>query len=126
MVVVALLAVGLVGMHHLVVSACHHVAAHDGHVAAVTTGVPVQMVLDEPPATALTAIRTPSPEAPSGLLAAAATCLAILLMVVGLIMPGGPGRLRRLNLARVKERARTLLARGPAPPDLACLSVLRT
>ena len=126
MVVVALLAVGIVGMHHLVVTACHHVAAHDGHAAAVTTGVPVQMVLDEPPATALTAIRTPSPEAPSGLLAAAATCLAILLMVVGLILPGGLGRVRRLSLARAKERAKSFLARGPAPPDLACLSVLRT
>lgn len=113
-------------MHHLIVTACHHIAAHDGHVAAVTTGIPAQMVLDEPPATALTAMRTPNPEAPSGPLAAAATCLAILLMVVGLIMPGGLGRVRRLNLARVKEPARILLARGPAPPDLACLSVLRT
>ena len=126
LVVVALLAVGLVGMHHLV-AASHHTGAHEGHAAAIALGAPtVDMSPGESRVSALAAVTAPLPEAPSGPLAVAVTCLAVLLMLVILILPGGLGRVQRLSLARAKERAKSFLARGPAPPDLACLSVLRT
>lgn len=126
LVVVVLLAVGMVGMHHLVVAACHHVGAAssglhgDAHGSGVSAtgdvGVPLGTTTSTP---------MPFDEAPEGLLGAAAMCLAILL-AVALALPGLLGRARRLRLAALRPRGRPLMARIPAPPDLTLLSVCRT
>lgn len=119
--VVALLTVGLVGMHHLVVAACHHLgvsAAHGiesvGHDHAAAPLVPSPEVpADEPPLG-------------GGLASAAATCLAVLLMVVSLVLPSLLGRARRWHYRREGHRLSRLTPRICDPPDLVMLSVSRT
>lgn len=127
LVVVALLALGLVGMHHLVVVACHHGAGHVGHSTMVgsdatlthslhdgSSSAPVQAPHDEP-----------SP-APGGLVGAAATCLAILLMIIGLVVPRIVSRVRHMTACELGPRTLSVTTRLLDPPDLALLSVSRT
>lgn len=126
--VIALVAFGLVGMHHLVVAACHHGATHGDHAAVVSMDSVVDHgVVDHgthdqtPPADG------PAPDgAPGGLVGAAATCLAILLMVVGLVLPQTFARVRRWPPLRLTLAASPVASRGPKPPDLTLLSVSRT
>ncbi len=121
--VIALLAVGLVGMHHLVVAACHHAAGHP----ALATVLPTDFMQghvghSEPPD-----VPADSPHpAPGGLIGAAATCLAILLMIVGLALPQVLVRLRRWQALRLSSAVPQICSRIPRPPDLALLSVSRT
>lgn len=127
MVVVAVLALGLVGMHHLVVVACHHAASstmstatplaldvHHPGLHAAGHGLPAPVPADEPPG------------APTGLLGAAATCLAIILMLVLLVAPRLMSRLRRVLVPDRLLAPRHVVARLLEPPDLHLLSVSRT
>ena len=123
LVVVALLAVGLVGMHHLVVVACHHATGQATAVLAAesphsTHGLPHDQTAPLP--------QQAPEEAPTDLLGAAATCLAILLMIVLLIAPRLLSRLRRVLVPDLMWAPSRLVARLLAPPDLHLLSVSRT
>ena len=125
--IVALLALGLVGMHHLVVVACHHVAssstsvaaplaldAHDSGSHGAGHGLPAPAPADEPDGS------------PTGLMGAAATCLAIVLMLALLVAPRLLSRLRRVLVPDRLPVLRRLVARLLEPPDLLLLSVSRT
>lgn len=123
LVVVALLAVGLVGMHHLVVAACHH--ATGPTTAALAADSPHST--HELPHGETAPIPQQAPEeAPTDLLGAAATCLAILLMIVLLIAPRLLSRLRRVMVPDLMWAPPRLVARLLVPPDLHLLSVSRT
>ena len=124
---VATLVVGLVGMHHLVVVACHHAAsattstavplaldAHHSGSHAAGHGLPAPAPADEPPG------------APTGLMGAAATCLAIILMLLLLVAPRLMSRLRRVLVPDRLPVLRGLVTRLLEPPDLHLLSVSRT
>jgi hypothetical protein len=63
---------------------------------------------------------------PGGIVGAAATCLAILLMVVGLVLPQILARLRRWRSMRLSAAESPMAALTPKPPDLTLLSVSRT
>ena len=123
LVIVAVLALGLVGMHHLVVVACHHVAASSTSVAAPLApdahdsgshGAGHGLPADEPDGS------------PTGLMGAAATCLAIVLMLVLLVAPRLMSRLRRVLVPDRLPSSRRVVARLLEPPDLHLLSVSRT
>jgi len=123
LMVVALLALGLVGMHHLVVAACHHVGQAGAHHGVLT--------MDAAPAgTTYDALIGADREAPvegsGGLVGAAATCLAVLLMIVGLVLPQVLARLRRWQALRFAMAVPLASACPPKPPDLTVLSVSRT
>lgn len=127
LVVVALLALGLVGMHHLVVAACHHGGTHVGHSAMSASDVTLSHALHEPPLAAVVQVPQEAPDqAPGGLVGIAATCLAILLMIIGLVLPRLVSRLRHVM---VRDRCLGTMrfgARLLEPPDLRLLSVSRT
>lgn len=121
LIVVALLTVGLVGMHHLVVAACHHLgvsAAHGiesvghGHDAAPTTPTP--------------GAPAEEPLSGGGMASVAATCLAVLLMMVSLALPQMLARVRRWQALRFRMAVPYVSTGTPKPPDLAMLSVSRT
>ena len=133
LVVVALLALGLVGMHHLVVVACHHAAGHSAHAATATPSGVLSMDAhaahaDHGSGLAAQTPMSPQPPAdePSGLVAVAATCLAILLMLVGLVLPHMMARVRRWRLMRLRLHMPPKTAWAFKPPDLTLLSVSRT
>ena len=123
---VALLAFGLVGMHHLVVAACHHVYGHSGHVA--TVAAPAALDHSETGSVVPAPLQGPQdvPEAPGGLVGAAATCLAILLMVMSLVLPRVVGRVRRWSLPRLEPSTPARMQTIHRRPDLAVLSISRT
>ena len=127
LVVVALLALGLVGMHHLVVAACHHGGAHVGHSTMLTPDATQSHSLHDPVLAAVVPLPEEAPDqAPGGLVSIAATCLAILLMIIGLVLPRLVSRLRYVM---VRDRCRRTLrfdARPLQPLDLRLLSVSRT
>ena len=128
----ALVVRGLVGMHHLVVAACHHGVGHSDHAAVLS----MDSVVDHEghdrqgaaPAdgTPVEAPSNGSDGAPSGIVGAAATCLAILLMVIGLVLPHVLARIRRRRAMRLMVTAPPMAARTPKPPDLTQISVSRT
>ena len=123
LMVVALLAVGLVGMHHLVVAACHHAAGHSTH----ATVMPVDLMQGHGDHGATPAVPADSPQpAPEGLIGAAATCLAVLLMIVGLVLPQILARVRRWWAITATPHPSRMESLIPRPPDLALLSVSRT
>lgn len=133
LVVVALLALGLVGMHHLVVVACHHAAAHSAHASTATPGGVLSMDThaahaDHGSGLGAHAPTSPQPPAdePSGLAAVAATCLAILLMLVGLVLPQILARVRRWRVMQLRLHEPPTATRAFRPPDLTLLSVSRT
>jgi len=133
LVVVALLALGLVGMHHLVVVACHHAAAHSAHAYTATPGVVLSTDAhaahaDHGSGLGAHAPTSPQPPAdePSGLAAVAATCLAILLMLVGLVLPQILARVRRWRVMHLGLHVPPTATRAFRPPDLTLLSVSRT
>ncbi len=127
LVVVALLALGLVGMHHLVVAACHHGGTHVGHSAMSASDAPPSHALHEPSLATVVPLPVEAPDkAPGGLAGIAATCLAILLMIIGLVLPRLVSRLRHVT---VRDRCLGTMrfgARPLEPPDLRLLSVSRT
>ena len=127
LVVVAFLALGLVGMHHLVVSACHHGASHVGHATILPPEAAGGHALhDSAPTAPVQAPREAPAPAPDGFVGAAAMCLAILLMIIGLVLPRLVSRLRHLTvLDRLPGDVR-VGARLLDPPDLHLLSVSRT
>lgn len=128
LLVVAMVALGLVGMHHLVVAACHLASGHGDHSVVLSMDSVVDHGVGDhgthrqaPPADA------PAPDgAPEGLVGAAATCLAILLMVVGVVLPQVLARLRRGQSLKLNLAASPVATRTPKPPDLTLLSVSRT
>jgi hypothetical protein len=127
LVVVALLALGLVGMHHLVVAACHHGGSHVGHSTMLTSDATQSHSLLDPALAAVVPMPEGAPDqAPGGLVSIAATCLAILLMIIGLVLPRLVSRLRHVT---VRDRCLGMMrfdARPLEPPDLRLLSVSRT
>ena len=112
MAFVAVLAIGLVGMHHLVVAACHH-----GSSLSVV-GVSDQHSHEAP---------HPSPggdEEP--MVELALTCLAVL-SLLALVLPGLKGRVRwpvacESAFTAIQRRS----DRFADPPDLIVLSISRT
>jgi hypothetical protein len=124
-VIVALLALGLVGMHHLVVAACHHGAT--AHASMLASDVTVGHSLLDPSSPAPAQAPHEAPDgAPGGLVGAAATCLAILLMIIGLVLPRIVSRVRYLTARDLCPRTTHVSARFLDPPDLTLLSVSRT
>jgi hypothetical protein len=127
LLVVALLALGLVGMHHFVVAACHHGGTHVGHSTMSASEATPSHSLHDPSVAAAVQVPQEAPDqAPGGLVGIAATCLAILLMIIGLVLPRLVSRLRHVMvrdrwLGTVRFDARLL-----EPPDLRLLSVSRT
>lgn len=130
LVVIALLALGLVGMHHLVVAACHHGASHTAHSPmVVSNSTASHSTAGHSTADAFlgTVVEVPKDApAPSGLVGVAATCLAILLMIIGLVVPRLVSRLRRVTMIDRGPRAVGIVSRLLEPPDLTLLSVSRT
>ncbi|MEY3732761.1 MAG: hypothetical protein RL347_120 [Actinomycetota bacterium] len=132
LVVVVVIALGLVGMHHLIVAACHHGVGHSDHAAVLSMDSVVDHEGHDRQGTAPTdgtPVEAPSngsDGAPRGIVGAAATCLAILLMVVGLVLPQILARVRRWQALRLSVAAPSMAARTPKPPDLTQLSVSRT
>ena len=125
--IVGALVIGLVGMHHLVIAACHHIGAPEvSGVAAMTHDLTMQS-----PMTGhdhRTAPVGPDHQAPMphGAVGAAAMCLAVLLLFALVLAPKAWGHLRRT----AERPRRRLLARAIAavarPPDLHLLAVSRT
>ena len=133
LLVVALLALGLVGMHHVVVVACHHTAGHSSQVTTTTPESILSMGADSAHGAHGGGHGVPAPvspqspaDEPSGLVGAAATCLAILLMLVGLVLPQILARVRRWRLMHLALRVPRRTAWILRPPDLTLLSVSRT
>jgi hypothetical protein len=126
--VVALVALGMVGMHHLVVAACHHGATHGDHAAFLSMDSIVDRdVVDHGTHDSAPPADDPASDgAPAGLVGAAATCLAILLMVIGLALPHMLARVRRWQALRFRMAVPHVSTGTPKPPDLAMLSVSRT
>ena len=123
--VIGALIIGLVGMHHLVIAACHHVGITDGTsvVAMAGHGASTDMADHHVPAPAQPVDQAP---APGGAMGTAAMCLAILLLFVLVLGPRAWAHLRRYGdrLRRpVLGRALSMVFR---PPDLSLLSVSRT
>jgi len=126
LLVVAVLAIGLVGMHHLVVAACHHAAGHSGHgTALAVTASHDHGGHDSVPSVPLQAPQD-APEAPGGLVGAAATCLAVLLMIVLLVLPHVLARVRRWWQMSARQPLTRVASAIIKPPDLTLLSVSRT
>ena len=127
LVVVALLTLGLVGMHHLVVAACHHGGTHVGHSTMLTSDATPSHALHDPALAAVVSVPEEAPDqAPSGLVGIAATCLAILLMIIGLVLPRLVTRLRHVTVRDRWLGTMRFNARPLEPPDLRLLSVSRT
>ena len=130
--VVVVIALGLVGMHHLIVAVCHHGVGHSDHAAVLSMDSVVDHEGHDRAATAPVEVAPAdapsdgSDGAPSGIVGAAATCLAILLMVIGLVLPHVLARIRRSRAMRLMVTAPPMAARTPKPPDLTQLSVSRT
>ena len=125
---VALLALGLVGMHHLVVAACHHGATLGDHAAVLSMDSVVDHgVVDHDAQDQTPPSDAPEPDgAPGGLVGVAATCLAILLMVIGIVLPRLLARLRRWQSLMLNLAEPPVVTHAPKPPDLTLLSVSRT
>ena len=126
LLVVAVLALGLVGMHHLVVAACHHAAGHSGHVATLAAPGSHDHAASGSVPAAPHQSPEHAPEAPGGLVGAAATCLAVLLMIVGLVLPHLLARVRRWSPVRFSLAVTDPRLSVMRPPDLALLCVSRT
>ena len=125
LLVVAVLALGLIGMHHLVVAACHHVSSHSGHASALTASTSHDAATHGVPLAPLQAPQD-APEAPGGLVGAAATCLAVLLMIVVLVLPHVLARVRRWWQMSARQPLTRVASAIIKPPDLTLLSVSRT
>jgi hypothetical protein len=116
LLVVAVLAVGLVGMHHLVAAACagsapaasSHSAVHETHTQPV---IPMEHQRESPQ---------------SGVVGAAAMCLAVLLMLAGIGLPRVIGWLRRLAMRGWEPISTMGISRVLDPPDLDRLCLSRT
>ncbi len=123
----ALVLLGLVGMHHLVVAACHHGASHTAHGSVLSMeSVVAHSTHASSDAVPVEAPGDGSQGAPGGVVGAAATCLAILLMLVGLVLPHMLARVRRWHMSRVTILEQWVSTSPVRPPDLNLLSVSRT
>lgn len=112
-IVAAAIVLGMVGMHHLVILACHHVPI--SAVTALVTSDHGTHVAETHPA-------SPAPEQNDDF---AATCLAVLAMT-GVLLLGARSVVARLDSPSMTYAMRTWIARALPPPDLAVLSVSRT
>ena len=109
---VAVVALGLVGMHHLVI-ACHHAAP------VVSAGAVAADHAHHAPV-------PPAEHEEHGAVGAAAVCLAVLLGFLSLLVPPLRARARRDAYARAAPRGSPLVTRFLEPPDLNLLSIART
>lgn len=112
LLVAAVVMLGLVGMHHLVVAACHHATAQ-----AILA--PASVV---PPVSVDHGHGAPEPSVPSEL---AAVCIAIL-FITGVVLLGTRSVVTRVRLERFVAHSIAWFERALPPPDLAVLSISRT
>lgn len=112
-IVAAVITLGIVGMHHLVIVACHHTPSSP--VASPFVGAADSHHQAPEPLT--------PPHEPSGDLAA--VCLAILAMA-GALLVGASVVIGRVRIAACSWTLRTWFERALPPPDLAMLSISRT
>lgn len=126
LLVVAVVALGLIGMHHLVVAACHHAVGYSH--SSVSDSPHASHGHAVPASADFSPWQAPqeAPESPGGLVGAAATCLTVLLMIVGLVMPHLLARVRRSPSMRWKLPVVRVQSTMLKPPDLMLLSVSRT
>jgi hypothetical protein len=126
LLLVAVVAMGLVGMHHLVVAGCAQLGitassqgGHGGHGLA-DAATPV-------PAPGLASMSAPMEQVPlsGGAAHAAIICLAVLLLIVLLRPPGVLGVLHQV-FGRWRIAAAAWMQRVVEPPDLIQLSISRT
>ena len=119
------LLLGLVGMHHLVIAACHHVGSPPAASveAMAGHGAMTDMGDHHVPAPAQPADQAP---APGGAVGAAAMCLAILLLFVLVLGPRAWAHLRRRGGRPSRLMLTHVLTALARPPDLQLLSVSRT
>lgn len=123
--VIGALIIGLVGMHHLVIAACHHVGSTDATsvVTMADHGASTDMSHGHAPAPTQPADQAP---APGGAVGAAAMCLAILLLFVLVLGPRAWAHLRRQGGRPSRLMLPHVLMALARPPDLQLLSVSRT
>lgn len=133
LLLIAVIGVGLVGMHHLVAVACHHSGA--GAAAAASDHTLHHMLPSSDPLRAAPAssaepmIAPSSPAVPSdghGIVGAAAMCLAILLMIIGLVLPRRRAWFERAVARHRWREGLAAVSRCLKPPDLTLLSISRT
>jgi len=120
---VGALVLGVVGMHHLVIAACHHLGIAPSSVAVVMDDHAGHVLPSEAPATPAPMQEAP---APAGAVGAAAMCLAVLLLVVLVLAPRAWAHLRRSESRRTMRRILSSLGEVARPPDLLVLSISRT
>jgi len=118
---VGALVLGVVGMHHLVIAACHHLGVSSTSSAMVMDHHAGHSVPTEVPAAP-----APADPAPAGALGAAAMCLAVLLLVVLILAPRAWAHLRRSESRPAFVHIQALLREIARPPDLLVLSISRT
>lgn len=135
LLLVAIVAMGLVGMHHLVVAGCAQLGitagsqgghggqvSHGGHgshgLADTATPVPV---------TGVAPMSAPMDQVPlsGGAAHAVIICLAVLMLIVLLRPPGVLGVLHRI-FGRLRVASTAWIQRVVEPPDLIQLSISRT
>ena len=100
-------------------------AAHAAHVASSTTSTGHEVTATQPPASDHQA---PAPGHAGAHGAVALTCLAVLALTALLVLRPGSGRGWRPAQSGAPHRdlaAALVRSRGPAPPDLHQLSILR-
>ena len=117
---VGALVLGVVGMHHLVIAACHHLGVSHSSSAVVDHHAGHSMPMELPVAPA------PEDPAPAGALGAAAMCLAVLLLVILVFAPRAWAHLRRCESRRTMRPILASLREVARPPDLLVLSISRT
>ena len=123
--VIGALIIGLVGMHHLVIAACHHVGITDATsvVAMASHGASTDMGDHHVPGPAQPVDQAP---APGGAMGTVAMCLAILLLFVLVLGPRAWAHLRRQGGRPSRLMLPHVLMALARPPDLQLLSVSRT
>ena len=128
--IVGALVMGLVGMHHLVIAACHHVGTPEASAVAAMTH---DMSLPSPTTghdhgTAPSSPVGPNHQAPlpHGAVGAAAMCLAVLLLFVLVLAPRAWAYLRRTATRPRRMMLARVIAAVARPPDLDLLAISRT
>ena len=121
-VLVGALALGVIGMHHLVIAACHHLGVTHVATAAVDPHAGHAMPMDAP----TSPTSAPDSPTPAGAVGAAVMCLAVLLLIVLVLAPRAWADLRRSGAHARVHQALIDLGEVARPPDLVRLSVSRT
>jgi hypothetical protein len=134
LLLISVVALGLVGMHHLVAAGCAQLGitagSHGGHGQPGAGGMPVTPAMQGSAVSAAVVsvpVSAPVGHTPmsGGATDAAITCLAVLMLIVLLRPPGVLGLLHRI-FGRWRVAAAAWVQRTVEPPDLIQLSISRT